>query len=131
MSTPDSALRTYRIKQIGERYYIQTLDVKRITPWRWPWQRKATTHEEILIWRVVDSQGNPVTGRDGGDYLGGRVPAAPFTDLQEAAQAIEGFHKSQRVRYFGQEGEPLDWNSWQRPITAEVSRSKTLNDFKQ
>ena len=97
----DEGMRTYRIKQIGKKYYLQTLDVAKPRIPLWPWKKRKPIYEESMIWRVVGENGNPAEMPEAREFWGTHNPVMEGFDTQEQAAAkIDEFREGQRIAYF-------------------------------
>lgn len=95
----DAGMRTYRIKQIGRKYYLQTLDVlKPKIPF---FGKRKPEYEETMIWRMVGQNGNPAEMPDTREFWGTHNPVLEgFDTVEEAAKQIDEFREGQRIAYF-------------------------------
>ena len=95
-------MNTYRIKQVGEIYYIEVLWIKK-KPYA---SLKKYDSAEILIWRIAGSDGTPAKPSGLSDLLSKHNPiAGPWLSPEQAAQKIKDWHKSQTINYITLDGE--------------------------
>lgn len=95
-------MRTYRIKQIGKKFYLETMDIHRPRIWRWKfWAKPPAEVAETIVWRVVGENGHPAEMPDTREFWGTHNPVLKgFDSFQEAEAKIEEFRENQRIAYF-------------------------------
>lgn len=98
----DRGMRTYRIKQIGRKFYLETLDIHRppLQGWKF-WKTPPREVSETMVWRVVGENGGPAEMPDTREFWGTHNPVLDgFDTAAEAAAKIDEFRESQRIAYF-------------------------------
>lgn len=98
----DGGMRMYRIKQIGHKFYLETLDIHRprLCGWKF-WKTPPREVSETLVWRIVGQNGGPAEMPDTREFWGTHNPVLDgFDTVEDAAAKIDEFRESQRVAYY-------------------------------